>query len=60
MRTQSLRVAVLVAVLLGSATLGVMNSAAEGCERVPAPPTQNPTTTTCGVAFSALTLRRCR
>lgn len=51
MRTQSLRVAVLVAVLLGSATLGVMNSAAEGCERVPAPPTQNPTTITCGVGI---------
>jgi hypothetical protein len=49
MHIQSLRIAVLVAALLGSVTLGASSSAAEGCERAPAPPTQNPTTITCGV-----------
>ena len=51
MRTQSLRLAVLVAALLGSVTLGVTDAAAEGCERGPAPPSQNPTTITCGVGL---------
>ena len=51
MRTRSLRAAVLVAVLLCSVTLGVTDSAAEGCERGPAPPSQNPTTITCGVGI---------
>jgi hypothetical protein len=52
MRTRSMHVAVLVAVLLGSVTLGVTDSAAEGCERGPALPIpQNPTTITCGVGI---------
>lgn len=47
--TQSLRIAVLAAVLLGCLTLGATDSAAEGCERSPTPPiNQNPTTITCG------------
>jgi len=49
--TQSLRAAVLAAVLLGCLTLAPTDSAAEGCERAPAPPTQNPTTITCGVGI---------